>query len=132
MLTLAIATATSLVAELQRDPHPTAVLEIGGFDKTAEAAELNLDVAEAYDYNDLYCIDTYHLLLSQMRELKPKVLWIHDQDGSEPAHDRISSLGSLQIDLGGLVILEGDVKSRLWHNSHLRDLQAKCTTRISP
>ena len=132
MFTLAIfATATSFTSEsLEDHKHFTAILEIGGYHKIAEAANLGFDVAEAYDYNDLYDHDTYHLLLDQMKELRPRVIWIHEQDGNERAHDRISSIGLLQADLGGITIIEGDSGSSLWNNAYLRDLQARCTSTI--
>ena len=110
LFTTLLVTANSFLHETAHNDviyDPVVMLEIGGFDATLEATELNKAVMEPLSWEDYLDHGTKDRTLHLVRAITPRQLHLHLGQAPEDALGDLRLLVREQLEGGGAVILQG-------------------------
>ena len=96
---------------------PVVMLEIGGFDATLEATELNKSVIEPLSWEDYLDHGTKDRTLHLVKAITPRQLHIHLATAPDEAYDDLKLLIREQLEGGGAVVLQGGRPQQVIDNS---------------
>ncbi|CAE7680753.1 GIP [Symbiodinium microadriaticum] len=134
LLAVTIAAASSFLCEVYSRPGPGVSLqEVGGHQRTYEAAVLGYDVAEPMNEGCWRNTSDLEKLYENIDVLQPRVLWIHDDGtlGHDDKQDqRLHDAAEHQLGKGGTVVYQAPERARFWRSPKVLRLQESYTYRI--
>ena len=120
LFTTLLAAAGSFLQETVKNDvvyDPVVMLEIGGFDATLEATELNKSVIEPLSWEDYLDHGTKDRTLHLVKAITPRELHIHLTAAPNEAYDDLKLLVKEQLEGGGAVVLQGGRPQQVIENS---------------
>ena len=134
LLAVTLAAASSFLCEVYSRPGPGVSLqEIGGHQRTYEAAALGYDVAEPMNAGCWRNTSDLEKLYENIDVLQPRVLWIHDDGtlGHDDRQDqRLYDVVELQLEKGGTVVYQAAERAHLWKSPGTLRLQGSYKHRM--